>query len=718
MESSLRMKIALMLRTLEEEQGIGIYARNLAFHLLQVDRRNHYTFLYVNQARCGEFGRHENLSEVVLPLRNKFWWDQVTVARYARRHAIDVILSTKYAVPLFTRAKTAMVFHATEWFVYPHFYPRLDVLYNKIFLPLYIRKAAAVSSVSNYTSRDMARFVKFDPDKVFVIHTGVDPAFKPVTGLAALAACRKKFGLSDRFILFVGKNYPGKNIPNAARAFQIIRERLPFPVKLVAVGKLGPEHFQGFVDAQTLKDIRFTGWVDQREMPALYSLADVLFFPSFYESFGIPIVEAMSTGCPVVTSETGACPEIAGQGALFVDPQNPKIMANAVIRVITEEGVRTKLVAKGFEEAKRFSWKKTAEETGRMLAFIGDAKQQEPVPADQNRKRPVFKALLGAAKFLLSAGLLAYLFSHANFSILWLKIQIVRWKYFLFAYAVALLDRGFMAFKWRLLAKPLGLNLTYAEAFANTYMGNFAGEFLPASIGGDIVRVSLLKRAKKPVMEGAASIGMERYLGLFSLLATAGLARLAIGPSRALGPPLLGPVAFALLAALAIVLPLLFHSAPSRFWKRAVLDRTDHALARNIHRLLECYRTYRHHRACLLNFSLLSMAEVGLVIVVYRLVGLCLSIEAGWLQLFQVVPLILLVLRLPISMNGWGLQEGLLSATLLLVGQSLETALVFSALLRLLAIVVMAPAALLFFRKTRGSALEFETGGTVAPSTR
>src|SRR5947209_8059052 len=106
------MRIAIMLRTLEEEQGIGIYSRNLASHLLEVDHDNQYVFLYVNPERLGSFGHHANLTEVVLPLKNKFLWDQVTVPRFARKNGVDIIFSTKYAVPLFTRAKTIMVFHA------------------------------------------------------------------------------------------------------------------------------------------------------------------------------------------------------------------------------------------------------------------------------------------------------------------------------------------------------------------------------------------------------------------------------------------------------------------------------------------------------------------------------------------------------------------------------------------------------------------------------
>lgn len=363
-----------MLRTLEEKQGIGIYSRNLMSSILKIDKENTYYFIYVSEQHTGSFGEHKNLKEIVIPCRNKFLWDQWAVPKFAKGKT-DIIFNTKFSVPLVASCQVMMVFHGSEWYVYPEFYSKLDILYNKIFLPLYCKKASAISSVSKITADDMVKFIRFDAKKIFVVHSAIDPRFKPITDESRLSNIRNKYNLPERYILFVGNLYPGKNFRNIVKAFKRIKNEIGFPVKLVSVGSLRWKYEKDFREIEVLglkNDILFTGWIEQEELPALYHLADLFLFPSLYEGFGIPIVEAMACGCPVVTSDTGSCPEVAGSAAKLVDPKNFNDIADGVIDILTNNILRKKMIAQGLVEAKQFSWDKAARETLKIFQTIYD----------------------------------------------------------------------------------------------------------------------------------------------------------------------------------------------------------------------------------------------------------------------------------------------------------------------------------------------------------
>jgi len=371
------MRIAVMLRTLEEKQGIGVYSRNLMSAILNYDKYNHYIFIYVNEEQTGSFGNYENLTEVVCPAKGRLVWDHVTVARVAKQYKADVIFNTKFSIPLLTRCKTMMVFHGSEWFVSPQFYKKLDILYNKMRLPIYSKRASAISCVSKVTAEDMAKFTGIKPQKLHVIHSSIAGHFMRINDQKEREKFRIKYKLPQNFILFVGKIYPGKNFSNIVRAFREIRDGVKEDIKLVSVGDMRWDYAEelSLVNELGLKgDIQFTGWVEQEELPAIYSLADLFLFPSFYEGFGIPILEAMACGCPVVTASTGACPEVAGGAALLVDPKDQHDIASAVLRLIQDKPLQEKLIRKGYERVKIFSWNKAAKETVNVFKEIAGLK--------------------------------------------------------------------------------------------------------------------------------------------------------------------------------------------------------------------------------------------------------------------------------------------------------------------------------------------------------
>jgi glycosyltransferase involved in cell wall biosynthesis len=363
------MKIAVMLRTLEVDQGISIYSINLMKSVLKLDRENEYLFMYADESRVGTFGSYPNLSEQVLPTKTKFIWDQVAVPRAAKRFGADIIFNTKFSVPLLSRAKSMLVLHGSEWYVHPEFYSRLDMIYNKILFPVYCGKASAISSVSQTSATDIIDFLQLDPAKVHVVYSSIAENFNMETDTQELSAYREKYDLPDKFILFVGKIYPGKNFGNIVRAFKEISDKSDDDIRLVSVGDM---RWRYKPELQLVKElgladkVHFPGWVDQGDLPAIYKLADCFLFPSYYEGFGIPLLESMACDCPVVTASIGSCPEIAADAALYADPNDPGKIAEQVLRVLSDDVLRQEMIRLGRERVKNFSW----DRAGRMTIDI------------------------------------------------------------------------------------------------------------------------------------------------------------------------------------------------------------------------------------------------------------------------------------------------------------------------------------------------------------
>jgi len=366
------MRIGMMLRTLDEQYGIGMYTRYLLGELLALDRRNEYVLIYRRPEHLGKYADHPNVEEILLPGSSKLIWDQLSVPLLARRRKLDLIFHTKFTVPLVTRCKTVMVLHGSEWFVHPEMSPWLDIQYVKLMMPRYVGRADGVVSVSNRAKADIERYTRVDPDKVRTVHLAANERFRVIDDTTELERARAKHGLPERYLLFVGKIYPGKNLGNVLRAFARVRERIPH--KLVICGDVYWKYEQDLALLDELglaDDVVRLGWVHPDDLPGIYNLADALVFPSFYESCPAPPWEAMACATPVVASPTGGTAEVVGDAALFVEPTDVEGIAEAIRRVLTDAALREDLVRKGFEQVARFSWARCARETLDFVEEIG-----------------------------------------------------------------------------------------------------------------------------------------------------------------------------------------------------------------------------------------------------------------------------------------------------------------------------------------------------------
>lgn len=365
------MRIAMMLRSLDERFGIGVYTRNILDSILELGHGHQFILFFRSEKHLGKYASHPNVEEVLVRARSKLLWDQVAIPLASKRAKADVLFHTKFTVPLFNRTKTAMVLHGASWFVHPELYQnKLDLLYIRMMMPLYCRRADAIIANSDLTRRDFIDKLRVPPAKIRTIYFGRNPTFKQIEDRNKLAEVRSKYDLPDHFILTVSRYDPRKNFCTIFEAFTKCRDA--GVLKLVAVGKDSWRYKSecGIVRSGFENDLIFPGYIEQEDLPAFYNLATVFLFPSVYEEFGIPLVEAMACGCPVVASNTGAMPEITAGAALLADPFDAHRMAQDVDRLVDDIEFREAQIEKGLKRARQFSWQTAAQETLEVLESL------------------------------------------------------------------------------------------------------------------------------------------------------------------------------------------------------------------------------------------------------------------------------------------------------------------------------------------------------------
>jgi glycosyltransferase involved in cell wall biosynthesis len=276
------------------------------------------------------------------------------------------------------------VLHGSEWFEIPEHFKKYDQWYFNLFVPLYCRHADAFVAVSNAVKTDVVAHTGVDPAKVFPIHNGFDPTlFQPVRDPARLAAVRKKYQLPDRFILWCGQIESRKNVARLLRAFALIKERVPHQLVMA-----GEQRWSTSAELQVMRELHiedrvfFPGWIQHGDLAAVYSLADLFAFPSLYEGFGIPLIEAMACGCPIVTANTCAPPEVLDGSGYLVDPLSVEDIAAGMLKVLFDGELRDGMIVRGLARARAFSWEKCSKQV--LEVFDSLERSTSGQPAGRN----------------------------------------------------------------------------------------------------------------------------------------------------------------------------------------------------------------------------------------------------------------------------------------------------------------------------------------------
>ncbi len=350
--------------------GLGRYAQELSAALLEVDAENEY-LIFFNRPRAARVEPPlHSLRRLTVAWSNKPWRMSALLAHFAGLSqdrlfpGVDLFHATDHLLPRFSRVRSVFTLHDLAFRLYPETHTALNRWFLNVMMPRFLQAADAVIAVSEHTKRDALRAYNLDEAKVRVIYEGVNPRFRPAPP-EAVAVIRRKYGLPERFILSVGTIEPRKNLETALAAYRTLKEG-GAAHRLVIAGKKGWLYrgfFRRLREEGLEGEVVFLGFVPDDDLPPLYGGADLFLFPSLYEGFGLPPLEAMACGAPVICSDSSSLPEVVGDAALLVPPLEVRAWAEALRRLLGDADLRADLQARGLARAREFSWARAARAT-------------------------------------------------------------------------------------------------------------------------------------------------------------------------------------------------------------------------------------------------------------------------------------------------------------------------------------------------------------------
>jgi glycosyltransferase involved in cell wall biosynthesis len=376
------LKIAIDVRKWRD-YGIGTYVRNVVRHLARLDRETTY-LLFCNPADEPTLrDMAENFVTVVDGSAQYRLREHVSIPLKLRQLGADLLHSPHYVRPLLCPVPSVVTIHDCIHLLFPQYLPnRMAFRYARFMMGQAIRKSALVFTVSEASRADILRFYPAtDPAKVHVVPNAIDAELLHDPGPEETERVRERYQLRGRFVLFAGNVKPHKNLERLIRAFARVKAREGNEdLGLVLIGDdVGRYNSlrRTAEEAGVRHEVRFFGFVPHHTLSALYRMANVFAFPSLYEGFGLPPLEAMACGTPVVTSRISSLPEVVGEGALLVDPYDEEAIAHGISRLLDDEDLRQRLVARGLERAAAFSWERSVRQIhAGYLKALG-----RPVPA-------------------------------------------------------------------------------------------------------------------------------------------------------------------------------------------------------------------------------------------------------------------------------------------------------------------------------------------------
>ena len=374
-------KIGIDIRLIGQKRtGDEVVIFNLVKNLAHIDDKNEYILFTDNQdtkeldeiANQLEINNKENFSVISLSAANRFVWNFWTVQMYLRKNPVDVY-HTQYITPFFVpkSIKIVTIVHDISFNFFPKFIKFSDLFFLKTFIPLSLKRADKIVGVSKFTQDEITKYYKIDPKKVDWIHNAIGEDFSnDKISKEKLAEVRNKYNLPEKFILYVGTLQPRKNLPMLIQAFAKDKNRL-LGMKLVICGNQKAHNFDQRIPQEIEKysiasEVVFPGFVEEEDKSAIFQLAHVFVFPSMYEGFGIPLLEAMSQRVPVLCSDIPSFREVAEKGALYFDLSSLDDFSKKLYDISIDDSLRTELIQAGLQRIGFFSWKNSA---SKMLAI-------------------------------------------------------------------------------------------------------------------------------------------------------------------------------------------------------------------------------------------------------------------------------------------------------------------------------------------------------------
>ncbi|WP_256621499.1 glycosyltransferase family 4 protein [Methanolobus chelungpuianus] len=367
------MRVGVDARTLNIKGGSRTYASNL---LSNIRDRDDITLFGVDGYE--DYTCVEEKLDQQNPL-NRLYYDNIKLPKMLKSHDIDIFHGLKGVGPKVEAVKTIITVHDIHVLAYPRFAKFKDLVYWKYFSPASIRRADKIISVSKATKKDLMEKMDIPADRIVVIHESYDSnlycrregAYQRVSSFLA----EKRIDISNkRIILNVNTVSPRKNIDGVIRAFNLVAGTEEDLVLIIA-GRDGwktRQTYEEYNSSPFKSQIHFVGFTPDEVVADMYNVAEAFVYPSFYEGFGLPILEAQACGCPVITSGISSMPEVAGRGALLVDPYKVEEISDAISDIIADQALRESLIKKGLANSAKFSWEECANKTLQVYQEVYD----------------------------------------------------------------------------------------------------------------------------------------------------------------------------------------------------------------------------------------------------------------------------------------------------------------------------------------------------------
>jgi glycosyltransferase involved in cell wall biosynthesis len=356
------VRIAIDARKMRD-YGIGTYVRNLLRYLARIDKNTEYV-LFCRADDCATIEESgENFRAVPELARQYSIKEQLRIPLDLRREKIDLFHAPHYVLPALIPCKAVVTIHDCIHLRFPQYLPsRLGYAYARTSMWIATHRSTRVLTVSEASKRDILKYFHVPQHKIDVIYNGIDERFGETPSADEVLRVRERYQLNDPFVLYAGNIKPHKNLERLIEAFHLLRRNGHETVKLLIIGDEISKYatLRRAVHKYKLhKHVRFFGFVPDKTLAVLYRLARVFVFPSLYEGFGLPPLEAMASGTPVITSNVSSLPEVVGEAALLIDPYEPAAIAQAMHRVLTEPSLREDLRRRGLLRVKDFSWERS-----------------------------------------------------------------------------------------------------------------------------------------------------------------------------------------------------------------------------------------------------------------------------------------------------------------------------------------------------------------------
>ena len=347
-------------------EGYGYFIHE-CFKRITRDHPEHQFIFIFDRPFDPRFIYEKNVTPVVVgpPARHPVlwkWWYDVKIPLVLKKYKADIFVSADGHCSLTTSVPQCLVIHDLAFLHHPTFIKNSHFIFYRRYTPRFLKKAHSIATVSEFTKADIHQRYKIDNEKISVVYNAAKPGFKPLTeDLKTIV--KLKYTDSKEFFLYSGAIHPRKNLLNLLKGFSLFKKRLKSNFKLVIAGRLAWKYESFLKDLETYKyrhDVILTGYLSEEELFSLTASAYAMVYPSLFEGFGVPVIEAMQSGAPVITTAGSAMEEIAGDAALYADVTIPSDIGEKMMHLYKDENQRELLIQKGLQKAAEYSWQKTS----------------------------------------------------------------------------------------------------------------------------------------------------------------------------------------------------------------------------------------------------------------------------------------------------------------------------------------------------------------------